>query len=254
MKIHALFVLKKGGVLIYYQEFTAGLLKIDPMLMSSFLTAMIDFSKSMVKEELNVIDFGKLRLFFSNSVKEDVMFILLTDISASVLLIQDRLNLVKKQFFDTVGTEVNQEISYKIVNNALSTRLNQIINLHDAYSESSLAPIIKIFTEQMTKSEFSGGALFSMKGEILYSNLPIDFLHLAIREVEIRSQVDIARVKSKLPKFMWQSGDALVCSQVIRSRRGEFFVVNLLFDGSRTNPGIADFELESIVKKINDVI
>ena len=254
MKIHALIVLKKGGVLIYYQEFTSDSIKLDPVLMSSFLTAMIDFSSLVVKEDLNVIDFGRLRLFFKKSENENVTFILMTDTSASVLLIQDRLKLVIRQFLEMTNDELCQEITCMIENDELKERINSIINLGDSYSESNLAPVIDVFTELMSKSDISGGALFSIKGEIFYSNLSEEFLHLAIREVEIRSQVDIAGLNAPLPKFIWQSGDYFIFSQFIRAPSGDFLVATLLFDANRTNLGIADFELESIVKRINDLI
>lgn len=251
MKIHSIFVLKKGGVPIYHKYFSDDKMQTEIALISSFFTAILDFSRAVVKEDLDVMDIGNLRFFFKVHDSGNLIFVVMTSHNVSVLLIKERLKLIMKAFFKIANYHSCLETDCIIENKALDEKLETIVYLHDSYSESEIEPIKQEFEVEKDAGEIEAGALFTTKGEIYYSSLPNDFLHQALREVEIRAQSDTKTLKIKLPRLIWRAGDSMICSQVIYSNKyQQLLVVSLLFDAVKTNLGMADFELEKIVSSI----
>jgi hypothetical protein len=119
-------------------------------------------------------------------------------------------------------------------------------------SSDAVASIKSVFEEELKKGEVVGGALFTLKGNILYNSLPGEQLNQALKEVEIRNQAETLSLKTKLPKLIRQAGDSMLFSQVVNSAKfGQPVVINLLFSTIKAgNLGMADFVLEYVVKKL----
>lgn len=255
MNIHSLFILRKGGIPVYRRNFDQIFESMDSILVSSFFTAILDFSREVLKDELNVIEIGQFRFFFKKEVN-DIYFILITDLSTSILLIREWMKLISRSFFSVIDAETCSKLDCVIENSDLDFVVDSMIRLDvNRYNEDEkifdLQAVNTIYNDEMQDGEILAGALLSMRGEIYYSSLPMEDLHSMLREIEIRSQTDTNLEPDVMPKLILKSGKKMTFSQAILSEKlQEPLVVSLLFDYS-TNLGMADFALERITKKIS---
>lgn len=254
MKIHNLFVLKKTGVPVYQRRFTDKLENVDFNLLSSFFSAILDFSSAVVRKDVDVLDMGELRFFFKRH--EDLIYILIADVTASSLLARDRLKLVRKAFTSRFSKEELACSDCVVEDVAIDHEVDTIVTLRDTAVE--LDDLFKqqahklegVFEAEIHEGEIRAGALLSLQGDIFYSSLPADVLHTALKELEVRIKTETSTEGVELPKFIWQTESRMIFSQCIYSERFRtpFFVV-LLFDAT-TSLGMADFALETIVAKL----
>jgi hypothetical protein len=259
MNAHALYFLKRGGVPIYHKYFSAIIDNTEPALISSFLHAIMDFSRAVVRKELNVVDIGDLRFTFYNpdgANNDDLTFIIITDVGMSVLLVREWVKQIARVFFQAYPMHTCNDIDCMIESPDIDAAIKQIIESNAGQSSDALASIKDVFELELAAGEVVGGAMFTLKGEILYNSLSRTHLNQALKEVEIRSQSETLTLKTKLPKLIWQAGNSLLFSQVVHSDRfSQPVVVNLLFDNLKTsNLGMADFVLEYVVKKLQPLL
>ncbi|MHA1684479.1 MAG: hypothetical protein ACTSUE_26310 [Promethearchaeota archaeon] len=255
MKIHSLFVLRRGGVPIYSRHFTEKLETSDTTLLSSFFTAILDFSKAVVKEDLHVLDIGDLRFFFQRDMDCDLIFILITTNTVSLLLIKERLKLLLKTFFTIIDKEKCSDMEFIIEDDNLGKKFDSIASLSDDYTEFEIGPIRELFELEQREGEIVAAALLSIKGEIYFSNMPNEYLHQTLKEMEIRTQASSTSLGKNNPKLIYQAGDVMIFSQVTYSKKFQNqVIINLLFDTNITSIGMADFELENVVKKVMEYL
>lgn len=259
MRFHGLYVLKKGGVPIYYKTFSDDL-KSDFTLLSSFFTAILDFSKAVVKKDLQVLEIGDMRFFFDRDEEMGLTFVLVTGVSASLMLMKDRLVLIKSNFFSFFDPSACTETDAILECEDLDNRLDAVCSLKDDYASTCIEPVRAIFEEEIARGEVFAAAMYSMSGSIYFSTLPAEYMHTAMKELEIRAksetQIDgtSPQGKNTMPKVIWQSGNELLFSQAVYMRIFSAPVyVTLLFNASETNLGMADFALEEIVKKLGEL-
>ena len=258
MKICSLFIVRPFGIPIYWRNFTEDLKNMDFSLASSFLTAMLDFSKEVIKKELNVLEMGDLRFFFQNYKEKgfpELIVILITDITTSVLLIRERMNLICQGFFSNIDPDECQNQNGAIIENKnLDTLMDSLINLGDDYSTVKIDILKQIFENEISNGDISAGAIISLKGQIYYSSLPSEDLHTALKEIEIRSQSQTNTDADLMPKTIFQSGNKMIFSQVVVLKALQKDPVNivLLFAAGITL-GMADFGLEDIIKKLSSL-
>ncbi len=254
MNVHALYLLKRGGVPVYHKNFSGMIENTEPALVSSFLHAIMDFSRAVMKKELNVVDIGDLRFTFycpDEKNPDTLTFIIITDIGTSVLLVRECVKHVTKVFFQLYPMHACNTIEAVIENPDLDSAIKAIFDTNTNTSGDAVATIKAVFEQELGKGEVIGGALFTLQGDILYNSLPTEQLNQALKEVEIRSQAETIGLKTKLPKLIRQAGDAMLFSQVENSKKfGQPVVINLLFSTAKANLGMADFVLEYVVKKI----
>ncbi len=259
MNVHALYLLKRGGVPVYTKNFSEVIENTEPALVSSFLHAIMDFSRAVMKKELNVVDIGDLRFSFycpDEKNPDTLTFIVITDIGISVLLVREWVKQIAKIFFQLYPMHSCNDIDSVIENPDLDKAIKAVFNANTNSSIEAVASIKAVFEQELDKGEVVGGALFTLKGDIFYNSLPSENLNQALKEVEIRSQTETSSLKAKLPKMIWQAGDAMLFSQVVNSKKfGQLVVINLLFSTVKTgNLGMADFVLEYMVKKLSPLL
>jgi hypothetical protein len=94
-----------------------------------------------------------------------------------------------------------------------------------------------------------------MTGTIFYSSLPMEFLHISLKELEVRIKTDTSRFKRReMPKLILQLSNRMIFTQTITSEKMQMPVlVVLLFDAS-TNLGMADFTLETLLKELEKML
>jgi hypothetical protein len=254
VNVHALYLLKRGGVPVYTKNFSAIIENTEPALVSSFLHAIMDFSRAVMKKELNVVDIGDLRFTFycpDEKNPDTLTFIIITDIGMSVLLVREWVKQIAKIFFHLYPMHACNDIDSVIENPALDKAIKDIFETNTNTSSGAVASIKAVFEQELGKGEVVGGALFTLKGDIFYNSLPGEQLNQALKEVEIRNQAETLGLKTKLPKLIRQAGDTMLFSQVVISTKfGQPVVINLLFSTVKANLGMADFVLEYVVKKL----
>ncbi|MBD3351447.1 MAG: hypothetical protein GF364_08165 [Candidatus Lokiarchaeota archaeon] len=253
MQIHCLIVLKKSGIPIYQKNYSDSLKDMDFNLFSSFLTAILQFSTQLVKKTLNILEIGEYRFFIRKCTK-NFTFVLITDVTASVVLIQNRIDTMCKKFFNVVDANECAESNECIENEELDRILNEIVDLSDDSKQIEIEGIEKLFIDEIKNGEIDAAGLISMDGHVYFSTLPTEDLHTALKELEIRTQAQMHE-HNDLPKLIFQSGDELFCSQIIESTRiGKPIYLILMFDSKKTTLGMADYALEDLVKKISELL
>lgn len=252
MQIHSVVVLKKSGLPVYYKNFSDQLEKVDFTLFSSFLSAILQFSQSVVKRDLNILEIGTLR-FFIRKCQHEFKFVVITDRKASALLIEDRIKMMCRSFFNVVDVEQCVDMDQCVEDNSVDETFQKIVQMKAGQDESFIIPVKKLFEKEITQGEISSGALLTTQGSILYSSLPNDVLHTALKELEIRMKAQIYDDEN-MPKLIYQLGKKMIFAQMIKGdQTGSLFFVILYFDGG-TTLGMADFALEDIIKGLCEYI
>ncbi len=185
----------------------------------------------------------------------ELIVILITDITTSVLLIRERMNLICKGFFSNVDPDECENQNGAIIENKnLDTLMDSLINLSDDYSPVKVDILKQIFEDEISNGDISAGAIISLQGQIYYSSLPNDDLHTALKEIEIRSQTETHTDEDKMPKTIFQSGDKMIFTQLVVLEALQKDPVNIVLSfGTEITLGMADFGLENIIEKLSSI-
>ncbi|MHA1848791.1 MAG: hypothetical protein ACTSXU_14205 [Promethearchaeota archaeon] len=254
MLVNGVYVLKHGGVPIYYYNLSERLKGTDYTLMSSFFTALMDFSRVVVKAELSTLEIGDLRFFFSKHEESNLLFICITNATTSRLLIEDRMNEIIKKFFTFVDMKNCQNFESVIDSPELDKSIEKICQSHLSELEDFTRALEDIFKKEQQEGEIVAGAVFSSKGQIYFSSLSMEDVQIALKEIEIRT-LAAGSGRFVKPKTIWMDDNKMFFSQAFRSRAlNSYLFITLLFDSNITNLGMADFTLEKIIKKISEII
>lgn len=243
--------MRESGIPLYFKDFEELFKNTKISLVNSFFSANIQFSQQIIQEKISVLEMGVFRIFFA--YEETLVFILVASNTASVLLIKERLERIIKALKSLYNIPIISTMPHLIENPNLDKKILDIINLEDEESSVSIIePIRKLFTQEIDVGEIAAAALFSVKGEIYYSSLPIGDLHTSLKEIEIRSQSQSQDLLEN-PKLIWQTKEKTVFAQLIEMTHfhNSVYVV-LLFDDN-TNLGMADYCLEDIITKLHEL-
>ncbi|WP_457557267.1 hypothetical protein [Candidatus Harpocratesius sp.] len=250
MKNYCLYIVQISGVPIYYQNFSEEFRDSEYPLVTSFFGAIMQFSQQVIKEQLNIIEIGKYRVFFR--YQQDLIFIIITQNTSSILLINERLDRIVLTLYNCINVEKVIESKQMVENPKLSEKFYKIMHLQDDYSDLKTEVIKNLIEEEISSGDIEAGALLSLKGEIYYSSLPLEELHIALREIEIRTKVGTDN-NIKGEKFIRQNEKNAIFSRIIYipAFSSPVYIV-LLFD-NRVNLGMADFLLEEICQKLEKI-
>ncbi|MHA1732295.1 MAG: hypothetical protein ACTSU5_10140 [Promethearchaeota archaeon] len=237
---------------MYTRNFSHVLEDTDQNLLSSFMTAILDFCRNVVEKHLNILEIGDLRFFFRD-LDGRFTVVLITDATASVILVNERFKLIRNALLESFGNDgasnVTEASGAVLDLPELDAKVDEIVRLTDGDSVEAIQEVREVFENEIVSGEISAGALISMDGEIYYTSLPDDDLHFALRELEIRAQAQTRDLET-MPKSIWQAGERMIFSQVILSSKfAKPLYVILLFERGATL-GIADYALEVVVKKL----
>ncbi|MCF2138681.1 MAG: hypothetical protein K9W44_01335 [Candidatus Lokiarchaeota archaeon] len=250
MKNYCLYIVQTSGVPIYYQNFSEEFQNSEYPLVTSFFGAIMQFSQQVIKEQLNIIEIGKYRIFFR--YQQDLIFIIITENTSSILLINERLDRIVLTLYNYINVEKVIESKQMLENPEISEKFYKIMHLQDDYSDLKTEVIKNLVESEIASGDVEAGALLSLKGEIFYSSLPLEELHIALREIEIRTMVgsqDIIHGE----KFIRQNENNAIFSKTIfiPALSRQVYIV-LLFD-NRVNLGMADFLLDEICQKLEKI-
>jgi hypothetical protein len=252
MKLYTICFLHKSGFPLFVHHFSDEFKSVDFTLISSFLSAMMNFGEQVIKCGLNVIDMGEYRFFVEQN--KDISAYLITDRITSSLVIHERLEHLCEAFYEVVNVEKVLTSNQIYENPILAAKMDSISQFKDDYSEYKVDVIKNLFDQQILSNECAGGALLSMKGEIFYNSMGIEDLQAVLKEIEIRTRSETA-ILLENPKFISQTAKKIILAQCVKFRLfpTPVFVV-LLFSGENASLGMADFALEDMVKKLDHAL
>lgn len=249
MKTHSIIVFKSSRIPIYYKHITSELQSIDYNLFSSFLTAILQFSSQIVKQDLNIIEIGKYK-FFIKKVDFDFTFVLISDFNVSSLLIQNQLKKFSDRFFQIISKEECRNLNYCIENSIIDAELIHFSTTLSNDNMVSIQAINQIIQNYADKEDLVGAALVSSQGQVFFSSLRDEDLQLCLKDLELRSMTQTIVIDDN-QKIIYQFGTKLFISQIFYSKRILNVVsLSLLFDSAKTPLGMADMILEDIMKSL----
>jgi len=252
MKIHWLFILNKSGVCLYNRHFTEEYKDIQVNLLSPFISAIFQFSQSVISRDLDELELGGLRFTFK--VEDEFIFVLLSDISVSILFTSTRLIGISDVFF-RLYYQLDKLREYQEIDNPefdrkvdlIITGEKEVIKSREFYKK-----VINVFKNLIFENEITGAALLSSQGTIIYSSLPNEILQSSIRELEIRFTSGVLNLPESF--YSLESGEKVFSSLVSDdiSSGLNFFVV-LLFESS-VPLGMAEINLFKTMKVIKEFL
>ncbi|MBD3195161.1 MAG: hypothetical protein GF317_08910 [Candidatus Lokiarchaeota archaeon] len=250
MKIHSLFILKNNGACIYSRDFTDEI-KYNVNLISGFFSAIFTFSKSIISRKLEVLEMGGLRFVFK--IRDELIFVILCDSTASILFVSTRLKKISDVFFNEYDNIEKIKDYEEIENQTFEKTVESIIAGQDEIfkSKSLYSKIIDLFKDLIFQNEILGAAVLSTNGNIIYSSLPNDIMVRSLKELEIRFMTGAMA----LPEMFYslENGQKVFSQLVKIPWKSDSFLIVLLFD--KTVPlGMAELQLNRVGKKIVNIV
>jgi hypothetical protein len=252
MKIHSLFILKKTGVCIYNRNFTNDFENIEVNLITPFFSAIFSFSENVIsKKTPEILEMSELRFVFT--VREDFIFSILSDSSASLIFVSSRLSRIADEFFelfpDTSKVKDYQQIEepkYDELVDSIITGEEEIYMSKTFYKK-----VIDAFKELIHENEIVGAALLTTKGNVIYTSLPNDILVNSLKELEIRFMVGAVTLPEVYSRL--ENGQKLVSKIIDIPWKLDPLLIVVLYE-STVPLGMAEVNLDRIANKIINII
>jgi len=250
MTIHSLFILNRAGVCLYSENFSHEF-NFEVNLLTPFFSAIISFSKNYINRDLEELEFSGLRFIFE--IKEEIVFVLLADLSDSILFISPRLKKIIEIFshFYNISDDRFKD-SRPLEDPELDKQINTIIRGDEDLIKSSnfYLKVIDFFNNLSIQDIILGGALLSLNGDLVFTNLPSEVLLGSIKELEIRFMTGALH----LPELYYSLADGQkIFSKIIETRNRKAYYMVLYFDKS-ISLGLAHINLTKIAKQIEKLI
>ena len=252
MQIHWLFILNKGGVCLYSRRFTEEYKDIDVNLITPFFSAIFQFSRNVVSKPLDELEMGGLRFTFK--VENEFIFVLLSDISISILFTSTRLIAISDAFFRIYYRMDKLRDIKEIENPEFDKLIESIITGEEELFKSRdfYKKVINVFKDMIFQNELSGAALLSTQGNIIYSSLPSEILLSSVKELEIRFMSGVMSLPEAF--YSLESGEKVFSSIVSEDiAAGLNFFIVLLFESS-VQLGMAELGLIRVKKAIKKLV
>ncbi|MFX1346339.1 MAG: hypothetical protein ACFFAI_14595 [Promethearchaeota archaeon] len=252
MKIHSLFILKKTGVCIYNRNFTNDFENIEVNLITPFFSAIFSFSENVIsKKTPEILEMSELRFVFT--VRDDFIFTILSDSSASIIFVSSRLSRIADEFFelfpDTTKVKDYQQIEEPKFDELVDTIITGEEEIY--MSKVFYKKVIDVFKDLMYESEIIGAALLSTKGNIIYTSLPNEVLVNSLKELEIRFMVGAVTLPEIYSRL--ENGQKIVSKIIDIPWKLDPLLIVILF--SKEVPlGMAEVNLNRIADKVINII
>ncbi len=246
MKIHSLFILKNSGACIYSRNFT-NQIQYDVNLITPFFSAIFSFAETIISRKIEVLEMGGLRFLFK--IKDNFIFVILSDSNVSILFADTRLERISDLFFEKFP-DTESIIDYQEIEDIKFDKdVDQYITGRDDQFENEIfyGKIIKLFRNMISKNEIIGAAVLSTDGNVVYSMLPDEILARSLKELEIRFKVGTV----ELPELFYslENGQKVFSKLVKIPWKRDNFLIVLLFENS-VPLGMAEMNLNKITKAV----
>lgn len=252
MKIHSLFILKKTGVCIYSRNFTKEFDNIEVNLITPFFSAIFSFSENVISRKTpEILEMRELRFVFK--VREDLIFSILSDSSASLLFVSTRLERISDVFFEEFPDSSQIKDYLQIENSKLDQMIDSIIRGEDEIymSKTFYQKAIDMFKELMYENEIIGAALLTTKGNVIYTSLPNEIMVSSMKELEIRYMVGALNLPEM--HYTLENGQKVFSKVVDIPWKLDPLLVVVLYD-STVPLGMAEVNLTRVANKITNII
>jgi hypothetical protein len=194
---------------------------------------------------------GNLRFVFK--VKDEFIFVVLSEVTASLLFINSRLKRITKVFFETFPNPEQINDYEEVENPQFDEKIESIITGQEErfQSEEFYSKVISLFKELIFENEIIGGAVLSTNGNIIYSSLPNEILIRSLKELEIRFMTGALN----LPELFYslENGQKVFSKYIEFPSDEESLLIVLLFEKS-IPLGMGEVNLIRISKKIVSLI
>ncbi len=252
MKIHFVFILKKTGVCIYSRRFTNEFDSLEVNLVTPFFSAIFSFSENVIsKKTPEILEMSGLRFVFR--VRDDLIFSILSDSSASILFVTSRLSRIMDEFNDKYPDSSKikdyqelEDIEFDNIVDALITGEEESY-LSDTFYKKA----INIFKDLIREDEIIGAALLTTQGYVIYTSLPNDILLNSLKELEIRFMVGAL----SLPEMYYslENGQKVFSKIVDIPWKLDPLLLVILFD-KNVPLGMAELNLGRLANTIVNII
>ncbi|MBD3338783.1 MAG: hypothetical protein GF353_06735 [Candidatus Lokiarchaeota archaeon] len=248
MNIHSLFILNQNGTCLYSRNFTKELKNLDVHLITPFFSAILSFSQKVIERKLEELEMSGLRFTFK--VKKDFIFVLLADMTTSLLYLTSRLTKISDAFFtEYISSQDILKNVKEIENPEFDKIIDIIITGEDEIfrSKDFYRIIVDLFKDLLFQNEIIGAALLSTDGKIIYSSLPSEILLSSLKELEIRYMSGT----TNLPELFYslKTGEKVFSAIIYDDSKGISFQIVLMFESS-VPLGMAELNLFKIKKKV----
>ncbi|MFO7797729.1 MAG: hypothetical protein R6W84_16415 [Promethearchaeia archaeon] len=242
--------MKKNGACIYSRNFTNEV-NYNINLITPFFSAIFSFSDKVISRDLEVLEMGGLRFLFE--IKDDFIFVLLSDSSVSILFVNTRLEKIGDIFFKKFHDKQSIRDYQEIEDKEFDEMVDSIIKGEEEIFQQRILyrKMIELFKNQINQNEIVGAAVLNINGNIIYSSLPNDILLRSLKELEIRFMTGAV----ELPELFYslEDGRKVFSKYVKIPWKLDNFLVVLLFE-KNTPLGMAEINLQKISKQMLNLI
>jgi len=247
-KIHFLLILHHSGLCVYSRIFSSKFKDTKVNLITGFISAIFKFSDEVLSRHLEILELGDLRLVLKR--KQDFIFIMLTDSTENLIFINKVLAEIIKAFL-FAREKHKWQIEVVIEDHEFDKAIDFLIVGFDEVlqfkTKEGYPLIIEYLAELILKKEIIGSAILTENGATIYSSLSKEIYDRSMRELELRYQIKAF----DLPEHIYiLPNEQIVCEKVINYENFINFILILHFP-ARTQLGMADYFIESVVEKIS---
>lgn len=237
--IHNLFIFSKSGICLYSRNFTNSYKIGRKQLISSFFTALMSFTKELLKNEVKTIEMADVKLVVFE--KNKFYYGFLTEATENIILLDEIASKINSQFINYI-TKNNIDINMEYIHDEkFNLEIDDLIKntLSTEFDLRKEEKIIDFLNELSLNTEIKGIILLTDKGRVIYSTLKRIDLRNFLKEVDFR--VKICN-NSILKLFYTSKNNELIFSDYI----ADLYFIILVFH-TRTKFGVAEYYLQKVV-------
>ncbi len=237
--IHNLFIFNKSGICLYSKNFTSSYEIGSKQLISSFFSALMSFTRELLKNEVKTIEMPDVKLVVFE--KNTIYYGFLTEATENIIFLDEIASKINAQFIHYISKN-NIDINMECIHDEeFDLKIDALIKdtLSTEFDLRKEEKIIDFLKELSLNTEIKGIILLTDKGRVIYSTLKRIDLRNFSKEVDFR--VKICN-NSILKLFYTSKNNELIFSDYI----ADLYFVILVFD-TRTKFGVAEYYLQKVV-------
>jgi len=244
--IHTLFIFNKSGICLYSRNFTTSYEIESKQIISSFFTALMSFTRELLKNEVKIIEMTDVKLVVFE--KNTFYYGFLTEATENIIFLDEIASKINSQFINYISkNNIDIDMEY-IHDEKFDLEIDDLIKdtLSTEFDLIKEEKIIDFLNEISLNTEIKGIILLTDKGRVIYSTLKGIDLRNFSKEVDFR--VKICN-NSILKLFYTSKNNELIFSDYI----ADLYLVILVFH-TRTKFGVAEYYLQKVVNFIKKTL